>query len=86
MAENLSVQMYKYLGSKITDDSYKNKHCRILLNRNNKCIRGRNGNMLVVFENGDKAVVCGRLLRKVQTESSTTADPIPQSSQIQPQL
>jgi hypothetical protein len=31
-----------------------------------KCIRGKNGSMLVQFEDGRKMVVVGRLLRKVE--------------------
>ena len=31
-----------------------------------KCIRGKNGNMLVEFETGEKVVVLGRLLRKAK--------------------
>jgi hypothetical protein len=29
-----------------------------------KCIRGKNGSMLVAFEDGTKHVIVGRLLRK----------------------
>lgn len=63
--DSLTTQLYKYIGTKITDEKYKQAYCRIVLNKNGKCIRGKNGNMLVQFENGDKVTVLGRMLRKV---------------------
>lgn len=54
---------YSYLGDRNTDPSLKKQFCSAV-RRNNKCIRGKNGSMLVEFENGKKTVVVGRLLRK----------------------
>lgn len=56
---------YKYLGDRHTDHLYKGKSCKAIRNDNNKCIRGKNGNMLVQFENGCAVVVIARLLRKL---------------------
>jgi hypothetical protein len=55
---------YWYLGDRNTDPMLKKQLCSAI-RRNNKCIRGKNGSMLVEFENGKKTVVVGRLLRKV---------------------
>lgn len=55
---------YIYLGDRLTDPALKKKQCAAV-RKNNKCIRGRNGSMLVLFEDGEKRVVIGRLLRKV---------------------
>jgi hypothetical protein len=56
--------MYKYLGDKHTDHNLKGKLCTAVRRSDGKCIRGKNGSMLVDFE-GVKVVVTGRLLRKV---------------------
>ncbi len=53
---------YKYLGDRLTDPIYKGQLCSAI-KRNEKCIRGKNGNMLVDFC-GRKVVVIARLLRK----------------------
>ncbi len=63
---------YTYLGDKLTDVAYKGQMCSAV-RKDGKCIRGRNGNMLVFFENGDKCVVLGRLLRKIKTADKTTS-------------
>jgi hypothetical protein len=57
---------YHYIGDRSTDPSLKKQFCNAV-RKNNKCIRGKNGSMLVEFENGKKTVVIGRLLRKVNT-------------------
>jgi len=57
--------MYRYLGDRNTDEQFKNIHCTAVKNSNAKCIRGRNGNMLVQLPNGKKVVVVARLLRKM---------------------
>lgn len=54
---------YTYIGSKITDEAYKGKQCNAVRRRDGKCIRGKNGSMLVEF-NGVKVNVIGRLLRR----------------------
>ena len=56
---------YYYLGDRNTDGSLKGKSCNAI-RKNGKCIRGKNGNMLVEFINGEKQVVVARLLRKVK--------------------
>jgi hypothetical protein len=56
-------KIYIYLGDRLTDQRYKNKLCRAVLRADGKCIRGRNGSMLVNFD-GVKVVVPARLLRK----------------------
>jgi hypothetical protein len=56
---------YKYLGDKNTHLSLKGQTCSAI-RKNGKCIRGKNGNMLVEFDNGEKHVVIARLLRKIK--------------------
>jgi hypothetical protein len=58
---------YRYLGDRNTDPQLKNLFCMRVINRNSKCIRGKNGNMLVEFPGGKKVVVVARLLRKVNS-------------------
>ena len=40
--------------------------CRAGRRSDGKCIRGRNGNMLVEFDGVGKCVILGRLLRKIK--------------------
>lgn len=56
---------YRYIGDRSTDPELKGKECVAVLKSNGKCIRGKNGNMLVAFE-GVPVVVMARLLRKVK--------------------
>jgi hypothetical protein len=57
---------YRYLGDRHTDNSLKGALCVAVRTPAGKCIRGRNGAMLVRFlENGQATVVIGRLLRKI---------------------
>ena len=58
---------YEYLGDRLTDSTLKKQRCRALRRSDGKCIRGRNGSMLVEFADGRKTVVIGRLLRKQRT-------------------
>ncbi|GAA4461810.1 hypothetical protein GCM10023189_37730 [Nibrella saemangeumensis] len=60
--------MYRYIGDRLTDPELKGTRCSAVRREDGKCIRGRNGSMLVIFENGRTAVVIGRLLRKVKHE------------------
>lgn len=55
---------YIYKGDRLTDKPYKASPCKAIRRRDGKCIRGRNGNMLVDF-NGHKVVVLARQLRKM---------------------
>jgi len=57
---------YTYLGDRLTDGTLKQCRCRAVRRADGKCIRGRNGSMLVALDDGRKLVVLGRLLRKVQ--------------------
>ena len=56
---------YRYLGDRFTDPVLKGKTCRAILRPDGKCIRGKNGNMLVSFA-GRPVVVVARLLRKIK--------------------
>jgi hypothetical protein len=56
---------YRYLGDRNTDPLLKGRTCMAIRRADGKCIRGKNGSMLVQFEDGKKMVVVGRLLRKV---------------------
>lgn len=61
--------MYIYLGDRLTDPKFKGNICTAVRRKNGKCIRGRNGNMLVQFETGEVAVVIARLLRKIKPKN-----------------
>jgi hypothetical protein len=54
---------YVYLGDRNTSSILKKASCNAV-RRNGKCIRGKNGSMMVQFEDGKVHVVVGRLLRK----------------------
>jgi hypothetical protein len=54
---------YIYLGDRNTDPSPKKKSCKAVHRADGKCIRGKNGSMLVEMD-GKKMIVIGRLLRK----------------------
>ena len=58
-------QSYKYLGDKFSSGELKGSICKSVNRPDGKCIRGKNGSMLVEF-NGKKTVVVARLLRKVE--------------------
>lgn len=58
--------MYKYLGDRFTDEKYKGANCSAVRRPDGKCIRGKNGSMLVEF-NGVKVNVIARLLRKIKS-------------------
>ena len=58
------MRWYIYLGDRQTDPALKGQVCRSVERKDGKCIRGKNGSMLVEFEGGRKANVIGRLLRK----------------------
>ncbi|AHM62070.1 hypothetical protein D770_19095 [Flammeovirgaceae bacterium 311] len=59
------MRKYIYLGDRQTDPALKGKLCFAVMRKDGKCIRGRNGSMLVEFSSGRIANVIGRLLRKV---------------------
>lgn len=66
------IRRYTYLGDRITDPELKGATCSAVLQENGKCIRGRNGSMLVEFEGGRVANVIGRLLKKIVPELQKT--------------
>lgn len=57
---------YIYHGDKLTDPTLKKAICHPVRRDDGKCIRGKNGSMLVHFPGHGDAVVIGRLLRKVK--------------------
>ncbi|MCK8495276.1 hypothetical protein M0L20_25630 [Spirosoma sp. RP8] len=59
------MKRYSYLGDRMTDTTLKGQSCRAILREDGKTIRGKNGSMLVEFDNGRMATVIGRLLRKL---------------------
>lgn len=59
------MSSYKYLGDRFTDPALKGQPCAAIKTTDGKCIRGRNGNMLVSFD-GTPVVVVARLLRKIK--------------------
>lgn len=58
--------MYTYHGDRHTDPKYRKATCEAVRATSGKCIRGKNGNMLVMFTDGATCVVVARLLRKVK--------------------
>lgn len=56
---------YRYRGDRWTLNGLRGARCSAVRGADGRCIRGRNGNMLVRFESGARAVVTGRQLRKV---------------------
>lgn len=57
---------YTYNGDRLTDPRLKGQKCSAIRRKDGKCIRGKNGNMLVKFAGGETAVVIGRQLRKIK--------------------
>lgn len=56
--------IYLYRGDRYTDDKYKLQPCSPVLSNTGKCIRGKNGNMLVSFQSGS-CIVLARQLRRL---------------------
>lgn len=56
---------YIYLGDRWTPSTLTSIKCKAVRRPDGKCIRGRNGNMLVETERGKKLVVVARLLRRL---------------------
>ena len=65
--EQMTDRYYIYLGDRWTDPRYRRQHCTAILRSDGKCIRGKNGNMLVRFGD-EKVVVLGRRLRRMADE------------------
>ncbi len=55
---------YRYLGDRWTRPELRGQVCTAVRRGDGRCIRGRNGSMLVEV-GGVRVVVLGRLLRKV---------------------
>jgi hypothetical protein len=56
--------IYLYRGDRYTDDKYKLQPCYPVLSNTGKCIRGKNGNMLVSFQS-ESCIVLARQLRRL---------------------
>ena len=65
MGEECMMMEYIYLGDRNTDHPLKRMNCRAVRRADGKCIRGRNGSMLVEMVDGRRCVVVGRLLRRI---------------------
>lgn len=50
---------YTYLGDRHTDEDLRGQTCEAVKRKDGKCIRGKNGNMLVQYQ-GKKTVVLAR--------------------------
>ncbi|KAA9331207.1 hypothetical protein [Adhaeribacter soli] len=61
-----TVWEYYYLGDRHTDATLRKAKCRAVRTEAGKCIRGKNGSMLVQFEDGKTRIIVGRLLRKLK--------------------
>jgi hypothetical protein len=57
---------YTYRGDRLTAPDLRGMACDPVLRADGKCIRGKNGNMLVIDGQGRRWVVLGRQLRKVK--------------------
>lgn len=61
---------YTYRGDRLTSEIWKGRDCVAVKNKNGKCIRGKNSNMLVDFH-GNKVVILARQLRKIKPLTPT---------------
>jgi len=61
-----STGVYRYLGDRWTAPALRGARCTAVRRDDGKCIRGRNGSMLVRFDHGGRHVVLGRLLRTIR--------------------
>lgn len=59
------MTIYRYLGDRWTRAELRGARCIAVRRPDGKCIRGKNGSMLVEFTDGQRHVVLGRLLRKI---------------------
>ena len=70
--------IYIYRGDRYTDVQYKMKACQPVLTSTGKCIRGKNGNMLVSFQSASCNVLARQLRRidklilKMDSKQETT--------------
>ena len=56
---------YTYRGDRLTAEHLKGQPCTAIRRPDGRCIRGRNGSMLVEFIHHGPHVVLGRQLRKI---------------------
>jgi hypothetical protein len=56
--------IYLYRGDRYTDNKYKLQPCSPVLSNTGKCVRGKNGNMLVSFQS-ESCIVLARQLRRL---------------------
>ena len=68
-----AVRQYIYLGDRLTDARFKGKRC-VAVERNGKCICGKNATMLVEFESGEQCNVLRRRLRKTANGTGRTPE------------
>ena len=66
--------IYLYRGDRYTDGKYKLQPCLPVLSNTGKCIRGKNGNMLVSFQSGSCIVLARQLRRLDKLALKETAD------------
>ncbi|RSK33939.1 hypothetical protein [Hymenobacter metallilatus] len=59
------MSSYTYRGDRLTAPELRGQPCQAVRTAGGKCIRGRNGSMLVQFETGAVHVVLARQLRKL---------------------
>ena len=57
------TRRYRYLGDRATAPELRGMRCTAI-ERDGRCIRGRNASMLVAGEDGRRYVVLGRRLRR----------------------
>jgi hypothetical protein len=61
---------YTYRGDRFTRPELRGMRCQAVRRADGKCTRGRNGNMLVQFDGGERHVVLARQLRKTTHETA----------------
>ena len=60
---------YIYLGDRLTSPYWRGMPVNAVRRADGRCIRGRNGNMLVEDVHGNRCVVLGRLLVKRKAQA-----------------
>ena len=73
MGRRAPAMSYRYLGDGMTDQALRGARCEAVRRPDGKCIRGRNGNMLVRFDDVRRVVVLARHLRKIKEEEAKWA-------------
>jgi hypothetical protein len=65
IATGAEARVYIYLGDRYTRDDRRGVLCRAVVREDGRCIRGWNGSMLVQTVQGERLVVVGCRLRRV---------------------